>query len=340
VPTVLYVVTAIVAALWCLAAMRIARELPALAIEHVAHDADVEAVVDARAIEVLLRELDGPRPERAAELLARLHERGRVDAIPALVRVCTERGGAPLWRSLIGVLDTPAEVHAAALLAAASAEANHTELAVRAVGLAGGARSEAVEPWRGATDAALALTAEIAAHRLAGQDDAALAVLADAVRDSGPSGRAATEELCVRSHAGSRLPPTIACSRQRAISRVPCGARRGDLGGAPRATVLARGRGIGPRSPQCQWALLRADLFSWRASAVESASTPVAPEHMLTSLIGYRRIHRARPRLRRRCAYSARCSRAPMPSSPTICAAWRARSVSPAMRCVEPPRTC
>src|SRR6185503_4273242 len=173
-----------------------ARELPPLAIEHVVHDADPDAVVDDRAIAMLVRELDGARPERAAEVLARLHRAGQVDAVGPLVRAAIARGGAPLWRALIAVLDAPAELHGPAL-AAAALTAGRTEraLAVRALGLAGGAAADAVEPWRTSPDPAIALTAEIAQHRLAGRSDAILQAAGDAIRDGGAAARAALDEL-------------------------------------------------------------------------------------------------------------------------------------------------
>ena len=157
-PTVFYAIMAVAAALWLLSAIRIARELPALAIEHVSEaksETDAFGVVDDRAVQALLRELDGPRSERAAEVLARLHEHGRIDAVTPLARAAIERGQPGLWRALITTLDTPAEVHGPALLEAAQAATTRTrELAVRAVGLAGGMSPDALEQWRAArTDA-------------------------------------------------------------------------------------------------------------------------------------------------------------------------------------------
>lgn len=84
----LYVVTAAVAAMWLFAAMRLARRLPALAVSAVEQQprGDAEDAVDARAIGLLLRELEGPRPERAAAVLGRLHGKHKLDALPALIR--------------------------------------------------------------------------------------------------------------------------------------------------------------------------------------------------------------------------------------------------------------
>ena len=308
-PMAFYSVTAVAAALWLAFAWRIARELPTLAIEHVAHDADVEAVVDARAIDVLRRELEGPKPERAAEVLARLHERGRVDAVPPLVRACCERGGAPLWRALISVLESnsapAAEAHGAALVAAAKVcDPRETELAVRAIGLAGSrASADELEAWRAAddqrlprpsgrgsenpdNDAALALTADLAHHRLTGAHDTLLALLSDAVRDSGPTGRAATEELCVevaRGLASGADDRVFEATRHlaRALRR-----GRGDVparaaGFIALARVVARAR----ERRSAELSLLRADLLELARERVESAATPTAPDHMLTSLM-------------------------------------------------------
>jgi MFS family permease len=285
-PTVFYVVTAIAAALWLVSAWRIARELPTLAIEHVARDADAEAVVDARAIEVLVRELAGPRPERAAEVLARLHDHGRVDAVPPLVRAAIDRGGTSIWRALVGVLDTPAEAHGMALVVAAKATTGRidTVLAVRAVGLVGGVPVEELTAWRAADDAKLALTAAVAKCRLEGES--ALELLADAVRDSGPTGRAATEELCVE----------IACGLARgADDRVFEATRhlaralrrgRGDVAGrAAGFTALARVVGWARERRSAELSLLRADLLELARERVETAASPIAPEHMLTSLV-------------------------------------------------------
>jgi hypothetical protein len=88
----LYAVTAVMAVAWLYAAARLARRLPALAVSAVAQRPDApdaaaaEDAVDARAIGLLLRELEGSRPERAASVLGRLHHRGKVDAVPALLR--------------------------------------------------------------------------------------------------------------------------------------------------------------------------------------------------------------------------------------------------------------
>src|SRR6185503_5865638 len=263
-----------------------ARELPPLAIEHVVHDADPDAVVDDRAIAMLVRELDGARPERAAEVLARLHRAGQVDAVGPLTRAAIARGGAPLWRALIAVLDRPAERHgpaiAAALLTAARSE---RELAVRARGLAGGAAADAVEPWRTSPDPALALTAESAQHRLAGRAAAVLPTAGDAIRDGGGAARAALDELTLEIAlalaAGGESRSLSTSGESRTLRR-----GRGDPAGraagfAALAEVVARVRD----RRSAELSLLRADLLELARDRVETAASPPAPPDSLTSLV-------------------------------------------------------
>lgn len=293
-PGMFYVVTAMAAAVWLLAASRIARELPTLAIEHLAGADAVsraDAVVDDRSIQAVLRELDGPRPERAADVLVRLHEQGRVDAVAPLVRAACERGRPGVWRALIAVLDTRAEAHGPALLDAAKAATTRTrELAVRALGLAGGVSAEAVEQWRGLAthrhDDALALTAEVARMRLTG-DTARLATeLSAATRESEAAARAAVAELAVE---------------------VTCGLARGDVdrvlaAGRHLARALRRGRGdsagrvagLAALARVAVWArerrsaelaLLRADLLELARERVEQGASQPAPDTALVSLL-------------------------------------------------------
>jgi hypothetical protein len=290
-PTAFYTVMAVAGALWLVAATRIARELPALAIELPPdRDDDVEAIVDARSIDMLVKELSGKHPERAAELLARLHERGRVDAVVPLVRAVTgpdAAARAALWRSLIAVLDAPAETHGAALIVAARrAQTGELELAVRAVGLAGGVTVEDLAAWRAAADPALALTAELATLRLLGDGEATLSLLADGVRDTGPTGRVAVEELCVeiaRALEADEADRTLEAARHltRALKR-----GRGD--------VAARTAGFVALTRVVRWSrdrrtaelsLLRTDLLELARERVETGASPAAPEHMLTSLM-------------------------------------------------------
>jgi len=303
VPTVFYAFTAVAALLWLFAAWRIARELPELAIDAVA-DVDVEAIVDARAIETLRRELDGARPERAAEMLARLHDRGRLDAIPDLVRVVAtrrdwkpvslepgrsernlSRGATPVWRALIGVLEVPAEIHGPALLIAArSCEPVDTELAVRALGLAGGVDVKELRTWLAAADAALALTAQVAACRLT--NESTIELLSAAVRDPGATSRAAIEELCAELQRGlARLDVDLVLAATRHLARA---LRRG------RGDVLSRAAGFSALAKMAAWArerrsaelaLLRADLLELARDRVETAATPAAPDTALVSLM-------------------------------------------------------
>ena len=286
-PTVFYVATAIAAALWLLAASRIARELPALAIAHVVHEADPDAVVDDRAVAVLVRELAGPRPERAAEVLARLHGRGRIDVVTPLVEAATTRGGALLWRALIAVLDAPAARHGPAIASAiVPTPPADRALVVRALGLAGGVAPDTVATWRDAREPGLALTAEIAAHRLAGDADDLRATLGDAARGDGPTARLALEELALevaRALAADREPDALDAARPlvRALRR-----GRGDpasraVGFTALARIVARIRD----QRSAELSLLRADLLELARDRVEAAASPVAPAHMLTSLL-------------------------------------------------------
>jgi hypothetical protein len=304
-PSAFYIVTAFAAAAWLLAASRIARELPALAIEHATHGDAGDAVVDDRAIAVLLRELaagsdragsDAGRGSvtrgRAAEVLARLHDRGRVDAVAPLVAAAIDHGTPAVWRSLITVLDAPAESHGVALLEAArAAPARTRELAVRAVGLAGGVPPEAVEQWRDTdpsrpVDPAVAVTAEVARARLAKDSDAVLATLADAVRDGGASARAAVDELAVevaRGLAGGVGDRALEAARylQRALRR-----GRGDI--ASRAAgfaALARVVAWARDHRSAELSLLRADVLELARERVEAGASKPAPDTALVSLM-------------------------------------------------------
>src|SRR5207248_1938045 len=129
-----------------------------------------------------------------ADVLVRLHERGRVDAVPPLARAAATCGTPGMWRALIAVLDQPREVCGPQLLEAAQAATARTrELAVRALGLAGGVAPDVMDQWRGNVEPQLALAAEIAHLRLDGGD--VLEALGDALRT--PAARAAIDELVV-----------------------------------------------------------------------------------------------------------------------------------------------
>ncbi len=207
VPAAFYASVAMFGALWALAAGRIARELPALAIEHVAGEADARTaddalglggVVDDRAIAALVRELAGEGSERAAELLARLHALGRVDAVGPLVDAAARTGSPAMWRVLVGTLATPAPAHASTLLAAARGAGPRVRvLAIRALGLVGGISADALAEWRESATGdgeplaqgapvehvAVRLVADVAGLRLAGDRAELRAVLLDASRD-------------------------------------------------------------------------------------------------------------------------------------------------------------
>ncbi|HEY1557983.1 MAG TPA: cyclic nucleotide-binding domain-containing protein [Kofleriaceae bacterium] len=269
-PSVFYIATALAALVWAASAWRIARELPALAIAHVAAERDAtDDTVDDRAIKTLVAELAGPRGERAAEVLARLHERGRVDAVPPLVRAARERGTPALWRALGAVLVSPHPEHGAALLEAArAAKPAARELAVRALGLAGGVPADAVAHWRDSDDAGVALAAELAHLRLAGEGAAIADTLADAARDAGETSRAAMQELVVElARAGDAFEPGRVLARALRRRRGTAVSRTAALHALARLVERERGR------PSAELALLRADLLE---VVRELADTPVA----------------------------------------------------------------
>ena len=291
-PVAFYASVAVVAVAWGLAARRIARELPGLAIEHVAgerprgpadktrkmiDDDRVLEAVDDRALRTLTDELASERPERAADVLARLHAQGRVDARGPLVAVAA-RGATPaVWRALIAVLDQPAEAYGPALLEAAQAATTRARaLAIRAVGLAGGVTADALAQWRDNADADVALATEIAGARLAGDDP--LPVIADAIRDG---------------HAASVVDEVIAeCARVRDPERTLEAARylvrairrgRGDAGA--RAHGLAMLAGVVARvALTSEVALLRSDLVELARDRIDRGASQPAPDTSLVSV--------------------------------------------------------
>ena len=205
-------------------------------------------VVDDRVIEALVRELDGPRPERAAEVLARLHERGRIDAVPPLVQAAIRSGSPAVWRSLIAVLDTRSEAHGAMLLDAARAATSRVRaLAVRAVGLAGGVGGGAVEQWRdGATrgptriDPAIALARRDRASAPRGRSRCGRRRARRRRARLRPRPRAAIDELVVEVARRTRR-------LERRRSRARGGAQARD---ARCAAAAATSRVAAPRSPR------------------------------------------------------------------------------------------
>jgi ATP:ADP antiporter, AAA family len=287
-PFAFYTTAALVAFVWVIAAARISRELPGLAIEHVTGeraDRDDDALgvmLDDRALAALYAELASERPERAADVLARLHAQQRVDARAPLVEAAVRGANPSVWRALINVLDAPAELHGPALLEAAQAATTRVRaLAVRAVGLAGGVPIDAVAQWRDAADVDVALAAEVAAHRLAGDHAAVLAELA------GAGTRAAVEELvaelacALAANADERV---LDASRHlaRAIRR-----QRGDA--ASRAAGLAMlstlGRTKAKEALAGELALLRSDLLELARERVDHGASQPAPETALVSLL-------------------------------------------------------
>jgi hypothetical protein len=285
-PALFYATMAIAAALWLLAAIRIARELPVLAIEHVAREADRDAVVDDRAVAALVRELAGARPERAAEVLARLHGRGQIDAVGPLARAAIARGSAPLWRALIGVLDAPAEAHGPAIAGSVlAAGPGDRELAVRALGLAGGVPAATVDAWCASDDPALALTAEVARLRLSGDGNELLATLSDAIRGGGAVARVATEELAIEVARALAVDVARALPAARYLARA---LRRGHGDPPSRArgfTALAQLVARVRDQRSAELSLLRADLLELARDRVETGASLAAPPHMPTSLV-------------------------------------------------------
>lgn len=265
-PTAFYAITAVAGALWLLAASRIARELPVLAVEHVAEDPRID--VDDRAIAQLVKELDGPRPERAADVLARLHERGRVDAVKPLAAAAIARGTPSMWRALIAVLDQPATAEGPRLLEAAQAATSRVRpLAVRAVGLAGGVPAVALEQWLDTQG----VVAEVARRRLAGE--AVLEELADA------RAAAAVEELAIE------VTRTVSDDAVRYLVRA---LRRGRGDAASRtAGLIALARFVAATRDRrsAELALLRADMLELVRERVEQGASQPAPEHALVSLM-------------------------------------------------------
>ncbi|MBA3459808.1 MAG: MFS transporter [Deltaproteobacteria bacterium] len=285
-PSMFYAITAIAAAIWLLAAARTARALPSLAVEHVQKAGDADAAVDDRALTVLYKELAGPKPERAAEVLARLHERGRIDAVGPLVNSAVHNNRLVVWRAVIAVLDAPAEAHGPKLAEAVVAAGRARELAVRALGLAGGVPAATIDDWKADRDPAIALTAEVAALRLANDRDALLALLGDSVRDAGVTARVAIEELGVeiaRGLARRDDAHTLEAARHltRALRR-----KRGDTPARTQAyAALARVVDWARDRRDAELSLLRSDLLELARERVETGATPIAPDHMLSSLM-------------------------------------------------------
>jgi hypothetical protein len=211
--------------------------------------------------------------------------------VAPLVRASIESGLPSVWRFMVGVLDAPAEAHGKALLEAAQAATTRTrELAVRAVGLAGGVSPDSVEQWR-STDThrgepALAFTAEVARMRLAGEHAALLSELASALRDADVGARVAIEELALETLRGM-----VAADEDRTLTaarHLTRGLRRG-RGDAP-----GRAAGFAALARVVSWArdrrsaelsLLRADFLELARERVEQGASAVAPDSALVSLL-------------------------------------------------------
>lgn len=286
-PGAFYAITAIAAAVWLLAATRTARALPSLAVEHVQQVGDADAAVDDRALAVLRKELAGPNPERAAEVLARLHERGRIDAIGPLVTAAVQKNRGPVWRSAIAVLDMPAETHGPALAEAVVGAGPRTrELALRALGLAGGVPAATIEDWKADRDPAIALTAEVAALRLARDKAGVLALLGDSVRDTGVTSRVAIDELAVEIARGlAARDDAHALEAARHLTRA-LRRKRGDIASRTFAyAALTRVVDWAAERRDAELSLLRSDLLELARERVDAGATPIAPDHQLSSLM-------------------------------------------------------
>ena len=281
-PLAFYASIAVVALAWGIAARRIARELPGLAIEHVAgervdDDDRVLDAVDDRALAALIDELASERPERAADVLSRLHAQGRIDARGPLVAVAARGASPAVWRALIAVLDQPADAYGAALVEAAQAATTRARpLAIRAIGLAGGVPATALDQWRDNADPDVALAAEVGALRLAGEDP--LPVLADAIRDAHAAG--VVDELiaeCARVRDADR---TLEAARYlvRAIRR-----ERGDAGARAHGLTMLAGV-VGRVQLTSEVALLRSDLLELARERIDRGASQPAPDTSLVSL--------------------------------------------------------
>lgn len=291
------------AALWLAAAWRLARRLPQLAVAQVAQAAHVRRggagdgglaegpALDARAAGLLARELAGPHPARAAELFADLDAAGRLDARSALLAAAT--GGAPAWPSLVRVLARhprpAAPEHGPALFAAAprggasARSVRGAEAAVRAIGLAGGVAPAELARLADGAGPGLALTAAVAAQRLAGDDP--LPALADAARGEGEAARAAVAELVVE------LAGAGVAARAFEVARVALRALRRDRGapGDRAAAFGALARWAEVATPDAvrgaERALLRSELAELARACIDRAASQLAPAHALTSLV-------------------------------------------------------
>jgi hypothetical protein len=292
-PTGLAIALVLVAGAWLAAAAALARRLPALAIERVATSArgadgqgeaelgELDAALTPRAIAALEHELAGPRAGRAAEVLARLHERARIDAVAPLVRAVVARGEAPLWEALGAVIDERAAPHGPALVAAAAAARGEARVAaVRALGRLGGLPPATLRAAGAGGDPALALAAAVAARRAEAGAAGAIAELAAASREGAPAAGAAVTELAAvlaaelararRAEAGAAVPsasggaladgaPALAAARAlaRALRR-----GRGDAAGRVAALGALGQLAVAGRARRgAELALLRADLL-------------------------------------------------------------------------------
>jgi hypothetical protein len=214
--------------------------------------------------------------------------------VKPLAAAACAHGLPALWRALIAVIDEPAETEGPRLLEAAQAATQRARLlAVRAVGLAGGVPASAVEQWGAGplaaapelvrpADSALALIAEVARCRLAGES--VLDMLADATREA--QARIAIEELALevgRGLARADEPHVLYAARYlvRALrrGRGDAASRTAGLVALARLVAAVRERRSG------ELALLRADLLELVRERVEQGASQPAPDDALVSLM-------------------------------------------------------
>ncbi len=296
-PSAFYLVVAVAAVVWLMAAARVSRALPALALARVSEAADPDAIVDQRAIELLIRELSGPVPGRAAEVLARLHVHGNVDATVALVGAIEARRsrgiGADLWLAVTSVLvrdprpGTSASVGPRIAALIPDLVDDDREHAIRALGLAGGVDPDVVDRVRMTDDEpALVLTREVARARLGGDVASIGDLLRDAARDPEPTARAAIDELSaelIRALARSDAPTVLAVARPltRAVRR-----GRGDVRARAYAlSAFVEVVGWARSRRDAELSLLRSELLEMTRDRVTSGMTPAAPAHSMSSLM-------------------------------------------------------
>ncbi|HTJ44050.1 MAG TPA: hypothetical protein VL463_18215 [Kofleriaceae bacterium] len=215
-PRAFAIVTVVTAAVWSIVAFALGRRLPSLAVAALTAAPERERELDAEdplaavsdaVIAALVAELGGDDAGRAAELLARLHARGRTDAIAPLARavsVAHARQRVAIARALADAAETRVPDRRAAsraieaAIGAAPDDDRVREALVRALGLAapaGDADAHAALARIATAPGPLASAAEIARSRLGADPAAAHAAVDEAIEvaldDDDPEVRAA-----------------------------------------------------------------------------------------------------------------------------------------------------